>query len=402
VLYIAVVNDRINYLPHYTSPREALEAETGTWDPDRLALAGKRYDQLRGELPPQLGRIGIITVDETERPDLPGPLEMYGRQGIDPRRFGALLLVNYEGARPSNRARELVDAIERRGVQARVPTAVSLVGYNDGPRQMDQIRTDAWDIAMVHALRKEIDHTVVTISNDFDTSDGSPGYLDQMGSNEFVDQPGHIWGGECKFDRPGDPDSPMNRLIDYLNEGRKLFLRFQNSAVMYGANMAFTLQTYAMAGSWQHSANPNAYGAGGNVKLLLNLWERYTGQPATKDDATAARAELFHWLPGNHAQVSPRREVFAFAHNLGKPMSMVPALNTRLDNPIRGLGGEELGRLGDSISVDDPRYALHLDKLDELWLDLLAEYEAEVKAILRQTRQDLRLPPPGFDAEVPV
>lgn len=253
------MSDQVSRLPEYTSHFEALETEVARWGDERLGAAQARHDQLRGELPQQLGTAGIVIVDETERPDARGPLEMYGRQGIDPKRFGALLLVNYEGTEPSARATRLADAIQRRGAAAGVPTAVSLVGY-DGVRKVDRLRTDIWDVAALHVLKNRIMHPVVGISNDFDVSGAPAGYLGQMTDNEFTDMPARIWGGRYRFERPGDPDSPMNRLLDYLSVGRTLFPRFQNSAVVYGGNMALTMQTYALAGSWEHPAYPSEYG----------------------------------------------------------------------------------------------------------------------------------------------
>jgi hypothetical protein len=75
------------------------------------------------------------------------------------------------------------------------------------------------------------------------------------------------------------------------------------------------------------------------------------------------------------------------------------AFTTRLDNPIRSLTSDELGRLSDSVRADDPLYQQHLDAFDAMWLSILHEYDAEVKVVLRQARIDLGLSPPGFDTD---
>jgi hypothetical protein len=388
--------DTFDQWPRYADPQEALRAETSNWG-DRLALAQDRYAQL-GELPASVRTLGVVMIDgASELPETFSLLDMYDRQPVDRGSLGALLYVNYEGITPSRHTKELVMAVRARQAQARVPTVMSVVGY-EGQRKMDSMTSDAWDIAVAHALARGVRHRIVGLSNDFDTTHLPLDYMPKMTNNPYVDRPASVWGTPITFREVGKLNSPMNKLLRYLNAGKTLYGELQGAPALYGASMACTLDTYAIAHSWTHAqSGPDPYGNGRSINLVLNVWERATGQEGSVYDFMPAVQDCFNWV-GTYLETSPRREIYAFSRDLGNPMSMGRVLTTDADNPVLRMTPEQMARMADSVSADNPQFKQHLDALDSLWLNSLPEESnAGARDILRRARHQLGLPAPAFD-----
>lgn len=383
--------------PSYTSPLEALEVETTTWGRPRLDQAEDRYAQLDGELPATVTSLGITIVDGDERPDEFSLLRLYDRQRFDPSSFGSLLMVNYQGTKPPLQTRELIAAIKRQRARVSVPTALAVVGYEE-PRRIDHLKSNAWDIAVVHALRRSIEHPIVGVANDADITGLAPNYLPVMSRNQSVGQPAMAWGTPIRYERHGHPDSAMNRYLEYVNVGRALAHELLQAPLPYGSSIATTLDNYAIAGDWTRPQDgPNPYGVGGTVKLLVNMWEELMGEEAPVANTIAVRMHCFRWLD-SYVVVSPRREIYGFLHGVGDPRVVSPALTTEPDNPIRQLGRGKLADMADSVSADDPHYNQRLNEFDQVWLaDIPEVFIPLAQARLRQARLRLGLAPPAFD-----
>ncbi|HSX06494.1 MAG TPA: hypothetical protein VLG92_02135 [Candidatus Saccharimonadia bacterium] len=382
--------------PEYASPHDALLAETSSWG-SRLAVAQARHNELDGELPPGMSELSIVILDgNTEPADEFSLPRLYSRRNLDPRKFGALFFINYEGDEPPDNAVELAEAIRIQRDEVSVSSAIALVGYQE-TRNFPQLRTDAFDISVAHALACRIRHPVVAVSNDGDMVKESPDYHVNMTQNEYVNRPAMVWGSAVRFDQPGGPSLPLNRLVRYANIWSGLFGQYNDRPVMYSGSLGLTLETYAIAGGWT-GTTPHPYGISESTRLIMNVWERSTGRQGSMGDTKPVYTQCARRV-GGLAIVSPRREIEAFSRELGRPNSMVDELTTEPNNPYRGLRHQDVARLAATIiSADDPEFRAHLDAFDSGWLPLLPEdRHEEAKEALREARRMLQLPIASFD-----
>jgi hypothetical protein len=367
-------------------------AATSEWG-GRLQTAQERHRLLDGELSHKIGALAISIIDgNTELPENFSLLDIYDRQHLNPDDSGALLYVNYQGSTPPDNAHELIEVIREQRERTTVLAAVALVGYDTG-RRIDRVRNDAWDIGVAHVLTHGVSHPVIGISNDADMVSASPDYFFSMTQNEYARQPAKVWGSEVEFSQPGGADLPLHKLVAYLNGSRQLMKVFNNKPVMYGASLGTTLETYVASGGWTGAhTQPNPYGISEPSRLILNVWEQQTGEQGSMEDTTPAYDACARRVDGL-AVVSPRREILAYAKELGKKGNMLTHLNTEPTNPYRGLDDTEIARLADTVAVDDPAFIKQLDMTDGIFLDIVPEERrAELREAQRALREELELP----------
>lgn len=381
-----------NHWPTYDSPHQALLTETRSWG-ERLEIAEMRYNLLDGHLPPESDSLAIAIVDgHTERPENFSLLDIYARQGMDPAKTGVLLSVNFEGHDIPDNAHELSEAISEQRERTSLAAAVAFVGY-DQKRRIDIARSDIWDVAVAHALRQQAGHSIVGLSNDADMVDASADYLTAMTQNKYVSQPAQIWGSEVDFSQPGGSDLPLHKLIAYMNGGRKLIKEFLGRPVMYGASMGMTLENYAISGSWTGQyTNPNDYGIGEPSRIVHSTWERVVGEKRSMDEVEVAYRSCAKRV-GGVAVVSPRREIWAYAAEIGHDTNLARHLNTETDNPYRVVSDEQIAELAGSVALDDPRFLKELDDLDNSFLKLIdPQRHSEARAARKALRESIGLP----------
>jgi hypothetical protein len=387
-----MINKHNNW-PAYGSPLEMLKAETSSWGP-RLEVAEARHSLLEGELPPELSSVFIGIVDgHTERPEHFSLLDIYSRQNLNPDKTGVLLSINFEsGATPPENAHNLADQIAEQAKQMSLPVATSLMGYSE-KRRIDTLKSDTWDIAVAHALRWRINYPVVGVSNDADMESASEDYSTKMTQNDQVGRVARIWGSEVAFSQPGGPELPLHKLVAYVNGGRQLIKAFIGRPVMYGASMGLTLESYMGGGGWAKGPFPNTYGIGEPSRLVHNTWARLTGKEIDPDDLEQAYQTCARRV-GGLAVVSPRREIMAYATQLGEDVDLAANLDTEPTNPYRAMGDAEIAALADSVSIDNPAFLDELDKLDQSYLKLVPEKLRPQAQIARKAlRERLELPP---------
>jgi hypothetical protein len=380
--------------PSYASPYEALCAETNTWGGDRLDIAKQRLQALDGELPPAIEDIAIGIIDgNSESPETFSMLNIYDAQNRDPEKTGTLLYVNYTGDDQPHNTHDLLDVIHEQREHTDVPTAIAIVGYESGARRLDEIREGASDITVAHALRHEITHPIVSVSNDADMIDASPDYLENMTKNEHVGSP-YIWGSEVAFDAPGGADLTLNKAVAHLMQNRAMLKELIGKQILYGGSMATTLDNYAIAGGWTSRHGESLpHGRGEPQLLILNMWERATGREGSIEDMKPVYEQCARFV-GGVAVMSPRRELLALWRDLGDPGKIAADLDTKPDNPYRRLTNEQLAAIAGSVSVEDPLLKQHLDAVDKLFIDLLPpELQDNARDHQRTARESLGLPP---------
>lgn len=383
-----MVLDTRSYWPEYSSFNEALTEETRSWGA-RLDVAMHRYDNLDGELPSTLGKLVISRVDGEERPENFSMLETYQKWGADPASFGALMLVNYIGKSPPSHTLQLIETIREQREVSGVPTAISVVGYLE--RRIDQMTNDVWDIAVGHALQHSVPHKIIGISNDADMNKTSLDYFPNMTTNQYVDRPGTVWGTEVFYDQPGGPDLPLNRLVQYLNTGRKLWEAHNRAPMMYGASMALALDTHATVG-WL--GGHNRYGAGEPTRLVQNIRARMTLENP-EDYISALRRHAKHvegWV-----EVSSRRELIQFASLLNEGVTKDPFTTGTESSSYRRLSYDELAGLAASVSsVELPACKALLDKIDASLMGVVPKSHLEgMQQDLLEARKRFELPAPN-------
>jgi len=379
--------------PRYSDPYKALVHETAQWHDARLDRARDRYDRLEGSLPSRIGSFAIAIVDGEELPENFVLPELCAAQsGIEAGAFGALWYVNYQGRQPPGHTEELASAIRE---QSSIPAALSVTGYQ-GTRRLDRIRSDAYDIAVVHALNEKIEHPVVGISVDADTTGMAPDFLRTVSSNKYVGQPATVWGVPVTFDTPGGAELPAYRLLAYMHLWFDLINQDRGIQPPSAGSMALTLATYAIAGDLSRQLKSDPYGTEEAWKLVLNIWERLTGQEGSFDNPFPALARCSRRVD-SLVQVSPRREVLALARHLVDPDARVNMMSTEANNPYRRLTNEEVADLAREVSSASPRFREQLDNWDEKFSQWLPIRTGTVQARLRQAREELELPKAAFD-----
>lgn len=388
------MTDNPNHWPIYDSPKEMLAAETSGWG-ERLEIANMRYALLEGELPRQAEHLVFAIVDaHTERPEHFSLLDIYQRQGVDPSKSGALISVNYERGH-SQKAEDLADAIAEQRERTSIPAAVSIMSY-PYRRRIDELRKDIWDVGVAHALWQRPEYSIVGVSNDADMVDASPDYSGNMTQNRYVELPAQIWGSEVEFSMPGGPDLPLHRLIAYMSEGKRLMSGATGRPVMFGASIGCTLETYVAANGWSGNyGGANPYGIREPERLIVNAWERLTGQEGSMDkDGLAEPYRRCARRVGGIAVVSPRREILAFARKLGQEGNVGAELNTEPDNPYRSLSNDQIAELAASVSADDPLFIAQLDRLDEGALNYAPPHtRSALQRARRAMRERMGFPP---------
>jgi hypothetical protein len=367
-------------------------AATNEWS-GRLQIAQERHRLLDGELSHEMGALVISIIDgNTEPPESFSMLDIYRQQQRDLEDSSVLLCVNYQGNTPPDNARELIDVMREHRERTSALAAIALMGYNKS-RRIDKIRNDAWDICVAHVLAHSISHPVIGISNDADMVSASPDYFYTMTQNEYVGRPAMVWGSEVEFSQPGGADLPLHKLVAYLNGNRQLMKTFNNKPVMYGASLGMTLDTYVASGGWTGAhTQPNPYGIGEPSRLILNVWEQLTGEQGSMEDTTPAYDACARRVDGS-VVVSPRREILAYAKELGKKNNMLTHLNTEPANPYRRLSDAEIAHLADTVAVDEPAFIKQLDMTDSIFLGIVPEErQAELREAQRTLRIELGLP----------
>lgn len=388
------------YVPDYAAIELAAASWGARWD-----AAQRRYDALQGALPEGInGELNVtVTIIDgmTEPVGEVLPQEVFNERRLPPSALGVLGIINYEGKKPPKHTMQLLESLQSRP-QHDVPAAFTTIGYPEGTRRIDRLRSDAWDLLAVHTVRRKLGR-VVGVSVDADATAASPDYFPAMTDNPWVDQPNMLWTSSLEFDRPGGDDLPVHRVMKYLARGRERFLRPGLSAILYAGNMALRMGTYAGAGpGWVRPGNDaaNPYGKGEPRALLLNVWQNAQGMEAgteaTDEDVLRASTAHVRKVVGV-LRVSPRREIESLLRT-GDPRAMADQLTTLRDNPYRRLSRSEVAELAMQITSEgDPMLRRYMAQLDRDWLGAVQGQEAEGREFIRKMRLRLGLPEPQFD-----
>lgn len=390
----------LQHWPQYDNPGEALRQEAGRWRSERREIAERRYDGLDGQLGSAVTRLVIGIVDANERPDRFAIPDIYAEHFTE--NSGGLLLVNYDTQTPPERTEELVDTIKQRRDSAGIPLAIAVVGYHR--RMFGELKSNAWDLAVVHGLRHGIEAPIIGVSNDYDMSGVSPSYWNRMTKNEFVDQPARTWSSKAVPELFGDPDCIVNRHIRYLFAMRTLMTRITGKPLMYGASTATSLHTYAAAGEgWTGPYSATFHdGVQEPTQLVLNIKGRASGVPVLDPDATekvsaAVRAHARSVPEDAFVRVSARRETMEYATFLsGSPYPM-ELVNTSVDNAYRHLSADELASLAESIKPDLEKAREEITRLEKNFRSKFdGEQVDELAGAFKAARQEIGLPEPDL------
>jgi hypothetical protein len=242
---------------------------------------------------------------------------------------------------------------------------------------------------VIHAMENQIDDPVVGISNDFDTVGASPNYLATMTQNEYVGQP-LVWGSDVRLRQFGDPNLPVNRIVEYFGASRRLFQEFSGTSIIYGGSMALTLDTYAAIRGWT-GTNESPYGTSEPSRLVLNVWERSTDKTGLMANTTAAYQACARRLGGNALlTVSSRREICGITEAYADPGGMSVVLTTDTESPYRGLSVDELTQRA-TIQIPLADAGPLLEWFDS-WHKKVSDPAGAIAA-LESVRRDLGLPP---------
>lgn len=379
---------------------EALQTGVAIWEPGRLEAAQRRLDALDAiDLPRHLGATVVTIVDATERPEEFRLVDLYNQQenpDLLHGDFGMLLMVNYQEGGVPGTMPDLLDAIREQRQRSNIPTAVATIGY-PGPRRIDQLRTDAWDMVVAYVLGNAIESPVVGISNDADVEDISSNYLKNMVENDYVDGPATVWTTEVNFGQPCSPDLVANRMNAYLSGMRKLLLMIDRPTV-YGGSMAMTLDTYASISDGWRVGKDSIYGVGEPSEMVRKLWRRSTGNSGPIDNELPAYHEHVRFVHDARLTVSPRRELLELRTYFLSPEDYAAGklITTEPDNPYRSLAREDLEALArqiEDIEGKESRTLDYLNNLDKMWFKLFpAEMHPELGERIDELRRRLRLP----------
>lgn len=389
--------------PRYDSPGEALRQEAQAWRPERLKNAQTRFDSLDLELGSSVTRLAIGIVDANERPDQFAMHNVYSEQFTD-NTSGAILLVNYDAETPPERTEELVDTIQRRRDEAGVAISIVVAGYNK--RKFGELKRDAWDIAVIHGLRHNIETPIAGVSNDIDMPSASAVYWDLMTKNEHVEQPARAWSSKAKPELFGDPDCAVNKHIRYLFAMRTLMTRVTGKPLIYGASTATSLDTYAAAGEgWTGDFSSTLHdGVGEPTQLILNIAGRATGKPIlnpkAQDKIDTAILTHAHAVPEEaFVRVSARRETVEHAIFLsGNPYPM-ELTDTSVNNSYRRLSPDELASLAENTKGSDARVLEEITRLETNFRKRFkGEKLVELADAFRAAREEIGLPEPDADS----
>jgi hypothetical protein len=373
--------------PTGSNPHEVIADTTEQWG-NRLIVAQARHRRLDGELPSSLARAVITIIDgESEAPSSFSLPKLCDQAELNVASSGLFLYINYEGRIPPDNTHDLLAVIDDQRTQTDIPIGVAQVGYNE-TRRIDKLRSDAWDILVAHALRNTIEHPIICISNDADTTGHSADYWSCMAQNDYAERPDTVWGSKVTYSQPGGADLPLHRLVTYLNEQRNLRYELFGRPVIYGGSLGLTLETYATSGGWTGPhTEPNPYGLDEPSRLLANVWEHATKRLGRMDDLLEPY-KLCARRVGGLVEVSSRREIEAYSHALGVQRYIVENITTNPDSLYRRYTADIIAELAASIAMDDSKYKVQLDLTDAIFLPEARRLGKETE--MRQAQQALR------------